>query len=42
MEEGGTAYVELLALFVIPENSEDLRGGLDRNDRLEEEVRLSW
>ena len=37
-EEGKVTYVELLALFVIPKNPEDLGRGLDRDDRLEGEA----
>ena len=34
--EDGATYFKLLALFIIPEDSEDLRRSLDRDDRLEE------
>ena len=32
------AYAKILTLFIIPENSEDFRRSLDRDNRLEEEM----
>lgn len=37
--EDKVPYIKILTLVVIPENSEDLRCSLDRDDGLEERVR---
>jgi len=42
VEDDKATYIKLFALFVIFENSEDLRRSLDRDDRLYKNVGSRW